>query len=96
MKVSRDNAGFKPRHHSAQKKPLSRVRISVEVRSQSLSIASTRSVTASVMAIRATEMYRRVPCSLALALPFSLAHRAFHMPPRTATRKRDQSGSKSG
>jgi hypothetical protein len=44
----------------AQKKPLSRVRISVEVRSQSLSIASTRSVTASVMAIRATEMYRRV------------------------------------
>ncbi len=72
--------GSMPRHHSKQKKPLSRFRMSVDVRSQSRWIASSRQCTAVVMAVRARETFRRAP--------LSLAQRACQMLPMTVMRRR--------
>lgn len=69
-----------PRHQSVQKKPLSRVRMSVEVRSQSRWMASVMCRTANMTAKRASETCRRVP--------WSRAHLAAQMLPMTVMRSR--------
>jgi hypothetical protein len=78
--ASNDIFGSMPRHQSVQKKPLSNVRMSVEVRSQSRWRASTTCRTAIRTAERAREAER--------SKPWSLAHLTAQILPRVAIRSR--------